>query len=54
LAAAVSRTALIWLFPSHTMQWLWLGVGGWILAYLLYVLVYFPVLTTPRADGRPG
>ncbi|WP_273022548.1 NnrS family protein [Rheinheimera sp.] len=54
LAAAVSRTALIWLFPSHTMQWLWLGVGGWVLAYLLYVLVYFRVLTTPRADGRPG
>ncbi|MFT7399290.1 MAG: hypothetical protein ACI832_002543 [Rheinheimera aquimaris] len=54
LAAAISRTILIWLLPSHTMQWLWLGVAGWVLAYLLYVLVYFPVLTTPRADGRPG
>lgn len=29
-------------------------VGGWVLAYALYVLVYFPVLTTPRPDGRPG
>lgn len=54
LAAAVSRTLLIWLWPAQTMQWLWLGVGGWVLAYLLYVLVYFPVLTTPRPDGRPG
>lgn len=54
LAAAVSRTLLIWLWPAQTMQWLWLGVAGWVLAYLLYVLVYFPVLTTPRPDGRPG
>jgi len=54
LAAAISRTLLIWLWPAQTMQWLWLGVGGWVLAYLLYVLVYFPVLTTPRPDGRPG
>ncbi|GAB2930421.1 NnrS family protein [Rheinheimera gaetbuli] len=54
LAAAISRTLLIWLWPAQTMQWLWLGVGGWVLAYTLYVLVYFPVLTTPRPDGRPG
>jgi uncharacterized protein involved in response to NO len=54
LAAAVSRTLLIWLWPAHTMHWLWFGVAGWVLAYLLYVLVYFPVLTTPRPDGRPG
>lgn len=54
LAAAISRTLLIWLWPVQTMQWLWLGVGGWVLAYTLYVLVYFPVLTTPRPDGRPG
>ncbi|WP_019674533.1 NnrS family protein [Arsukibacterium perlucidum] len=54
LAAAVSRTLLIWLWPAQTMQWLWLGVGGWVLAYLLYVVVYFPVLTSPRPDGRPG
>lgn len=54
MAAAISRTVLIWLWPAHTMQWLWLGIGGWVLAYTLYVLVYFPVLTTPRPDGRPG
>ena len=30
--------------------------GGtfWALAWLLFVVVYFPVLTKPRADGRPG
>lgn len=54
LASALCRTLLLWLFPADTMLWLWLATSGWVLAYLLYVLVYFPVLTTPRADGRPG
>ena len=26
----------------------------WIAAYFLFVLIYWPVLTSPRADGRPG
>jgi len=30
--------------------------GGilWLFGYLLYILVYAPMLTRPRADGRPG
>lgn len=52
--AAISRTFLIWLWPSNTMDWLTLGVISWVLAYGIYVWVYFPVLTTPRIDGRPG
>jgi uncharacterized protein involved in response to NO len=52
--AAISRTLLIWLWPEHTMNWLTVGVISWVAAYALYVLVYFPVLTTSRVDGRPG
>lgn len=52
--AGISRTLLIWLLPAHTFSLLWLGIACWVLAYGCYVLVYFPVLTTPRADGRPG
>ena len=52
--AAILRTLLIALWPSNTMHWLTLGIAGWVIAYLLYVLVYFPILTTPRPDGRPG
>ena len=52
--AGISRTLLIWLLPAHTFSLLWLGIACWVLAYACYVLVYFPVLTTPRADGRPG
>jgi uncharacterized protein involved in response to NO len=52
--AAISRTLLILILPVHAMQWLILAVICWVLAYLLYVLVYFPILTTARPDGRPG
>jgi uncharacterized protein involved in response to NO len=52
--AGISRTLLIWLLPAHTFSLLWLGIACWVLAYGCYVLVYLPVLTTPRADGRPG
>ena len=26
----------------------------WILAFLLFVMLYLPVLARPRVDGRPG
>jgi uncharacterized protein involved in response to NO len=26
----------------------------WSLAYLVFVVAYWPVLTRPRVDGRPG
>ncbi|QBL09716.1 NnrS family protein [Rheinheimera sp. D18] len=54
IIAAISRTVLIGFWPEQTMQWLWLAAIGWVTAYTLYVIVYFPVLTTPRPDGRPG
>jgi uncharacterized protein involved in response to NO len=33
---------------------LWLAAGCWAAAFLLYVIVYTPILTLPRADGKPG
>ncbi len=41
-------------------QWVDYRIGvtlaalGWILAFALFVVLYWPVLTRPRADGRPG
>ncbi|CAM3885245.1 NnrS family protein [Rheinheimera salexigens] len=54
IIAAISRTALVSIWPVETTHWLMLGVAAWCLAYLLYVIAYFPILTTPRPDGRPG
>lgn len=52
--AGLSRTVITFLLPEFTMNLLWLGIICWVMAYSCYVIVYFPVLTTPRVDGRPG
>ncbi|RFA29997.1 short-chain dehydrogenase [Alkalilimnicola ehrlichii] len=31
-----------------------LSGGAWSLAFLLFVVLYWPILSRPRADGRPG
>jgi uncharacterized protein involved in response to NO len=33
---------------------LWAGAASWSVALLLYVIEFFPVLSSPRPDGRPG
>lgn len=42
------------LLPDAQMALTHAGGGAWALAWLLFVMVYFPILTRPRADGRPG
>jgi uncharacterized protein involved in response to NO len=45
--------ALTW---DDTLRMASLGGSGllWSLAFLCFVVVYLPILTRPRADGRPG
>lgn len=54
IVAALLRVFAAWLWPAYTFDWYLYAGTAWIIAYLIYVLVYLPVLTTPRADGRPG
>lgn len=54
IAVGLTRTVLIGLWPDQIHFWLWLSVIGWAAAYAVYVIVYFPILTTPRPDGKPG
>lgn len=54
LFAALMRVFAGWALPGFAMHWYNTAILFWVVAYLLYVLVYFPVLTTPREDGRPG
>lgn len=54
ITAALLRTLAAALWPELIMNWYLLSAATWVLAYLIYVVVYLPVLTTPRADGRPG
>jgi uncharacterized protein involved in response to NO len=53
-AAAVLRSAAIWLEPG--LQGAWLLVSGfcWSGAFALFTAVYAPMLVTPRVDGKPG
>ncbi|AFJ01268.1 NnrS protein involved in response to NO [Methylophaga frappieri] len=54
IAVGLIRTLMIWLLPTQISFWLWFSVLAWATAYLLYIILYFPILTTPRPDGKPG
>jgi uncharacterized protein involved in response to NO len=40
--------------PAWYAQWITLSGGLWISSFLLFTVVYAPILTRPRIDGRPG
>lgn len=42
------------LFPDAMLLLTMAGGIAWALGWVLFVVVYFPVCTKPRADGRPG
>lgn len=54
LVSALLRVVLAALWPQWLMHWYMLAGGAWVLAFVIYLVVYWSVLTTPRADGRPG
>lgn len=54
ILAAVSRVFLTWLLPSFALQGYYFAIVAWVVAYAFYIVVYTPILTAPRADGRPG
>jgi uncharacterized protein involved in response to NO len=52
--SAAARAVLPWLAPRWYLQSLWMAGGLWTLAFLLFVVRYMPVLSSPRVDGKPG
>jgi uncharacterized protein involved in response to NO len=54
LGAALVRVAVPLLVPAWTMQAVLLSAALWSCGFALYTLRYWPVLTQPRIDGRPG
>ncbi|WP_102798873.1 NnrS family protein [Bowmanella denitrificans] len=54
LLAAMIRTLGSWLLHQHIVAVLLLASLLWCLAFMLFVLLYWPVLTRPRVDGKPG
>ncbi|RQM70935.1 NnrS family protein [Aeromonas jandaei] len=54
IMAALTRVVIPLLWPAYTLHGWNLSGLAWSLAYGLFVWVYAPILTSPRADGRPG
>ncbi|MEH6591005.1 MAG: NnrS family protein [Halioglobus sp.] len=54
LLAALLRALLPQFYPELTMM-AWRGSALlWIVAFAIFVYRYYPILTGPRADGKPG
>ena len=53
-AAALIRVAGPLWAPEHLVGLLWGSSLAWAAAFAVYVVVYAPILVSPRADGRPG
>jgi len=53
-AAALVRTFTPILLPALYLDAIAVSGALWMLAFTLFVIVYAPILTRPRADGQPG
>ncbi|MCW8902823.1 NnrS family protein [Sedimenticola sp.] len=42
------------LLPGQYTMWVHLSGGIWIISFLLFAVIYVPMLTQPRVDGKPG
>jgi uncharacterized protein involved in response to NO len=54
LLAALVRILVPLLAPSHTVVAVLASAAFWTLGFGLYAVRYWPVLTRPRLDGKPG
>jgi uncharacterized protein involved in response to NO len=54
IAAAFVRVVVPFLAPAWYLRSL-VGAGVlWSLAFLTFLIVYAPILSSPRVDGKPG
>lgn len=54
LVGVVFRVVLPLLSPALYVQWLAISQLLWILAFSVFVVTYWPILSRPRIDGRSG
>jgi uncharacterized protein involved in response to NO len=54
LAGAVTRVLLPLLDPAHYTIWIGLAQGLWLLAFMVFLYRFLPMLLQPRPDGQPG
>ena len=51
---SIVRVMLPLLDAQHYVAWIGLSQMLWVLAFLLFLWVFLPMLLQPRVDGRPG
>ncbi len=51
--AAISRVLTSLALLNHSLG-LMLAASGWTMAFGAFILIYWPILSRPRVDGRPG
>lgn len=52
--AALFRVGAPLLFPEGYLSWVVAASLLWTTAFLLFLVIYLPILIRPRIDGRPG
>jgi len=52
--AAVARGVLPAFHPQSFSQSIAASGALWIASFLIFIVIYAPILTRPRIDGRPG
>jgi len=51
---AVVRVFMPALYPEYHLLWINLSGALWIFTFLMFVVIYWPILSRARIDGRPG
>jgi len=54
LLSAVVRVIFPIIIPSEYLLWIALSQVGWILSFSMFLILFFPILSSPRIDGQPG
>ncbi len=54
ITAGICRSILIVLLPAMSRPLLAIAILCWVLAYTMFCVCYMRILTSDRADGRPG
>ncbi len=52
--AAIVRSIVLALLPGYAQLTLMVSGILWCLAFTLFILVFYPILNSPRIDGKPG
>ncbi|MEJ2764857.1 NnrS family protein [Photobacterium sp. MCCC 1A19761] len=54
MCSALVRTLLLMIFPTLAISSYMVSALLWACAFGIFTVVYYPILTRPRLDGRPG